>query len=161
MLRIGKLSAASGATRDALRYYEKLGLLPRSPRSSGGFRQYDRGSVDRIRFVRQAQQHGLTLREIRDLIGHQSDANRARCPDVRDPLARKVHQTEGGRRGLNAFCRTRRDYQPCATAPWPLLGSGVSGGREPRTKAHAMTLAKWSDVTAVMSAATEAIEPVP
>jgi DNA-binding transcriptional MerR regulator len=85
-LRIGELSAASGVSRDALRYYEKLGLLPRSHRSSGGFRQYERASVDRIRFVKQAQEHGLTLREIRDLIGHQSDASRARCRHVRDLL---------------------------------------------------------------------------
>lgn len=111
VLRIGGLSAASGVTRDALRYYEKLGLLPRPPRSSGGFRQYDRGSVDRIRFVKQAQEHGLTLREIRDLIGHQSDASRARCRHVRDLLARKVVQMEARRRELNAFCRTLRDYQ--------------------------------------------------
>ena len=110
-LRIGELSAASGVTRDALRYYEKLGLLPRSHRSSGGFRQYERASVDRIRFVKQAQEHGLTLREIRDLIGHQSDASRARCRHVRDLLARKVTQMETRRRELNAFCRTLRAYQ--------------------------------------------------
>jgi DNA-binding transcriptional MerR regulator len=110
-LRIGELSAASGVTRDALRYYEKLGLLPRSHRSSGGFRQYDRISIDRVRFVKQAQEHGLTLREIRDLIGHQSDANRVRCRHVRDLLARKVAQMEARRRELNAFCRTLRDYQ--------------------------------------------------
>jgi DNA-binding transcriptional MerR regulator len=110
-LRIGELSAASGVSRDALRYYEKLGLLPRSHRSSGGFRQYERASVDRTRFVKQAQEHGLTLREIRDLIGHQSDASRARCRNVRDLLARKVTQMETRRRELNAFCRTLRAYQ--------------------------------------------------
>jgi DNA-binding transcriptional MerR regulator len=110
-LRIGELSAASGVSRDALRYYEKLGLLPRSHRSSGGFRQYEHASVDRIRFVKQAQEHGLTLREIRDLIGHQSDASRARCRHVRDLLARKVAQMEARRRELNAFCRTLRAYQ--------------------------------------------------
>ena len=111
MLRIGALSAASGVSRDALRYYEKLGLLPRSHRSSGGFREYERASVDRLRFVKQAQAYGLTLREIRDLIGHQSDANRARCRHVRDLLARKVLQMNTRRRELNAFCRTLRTYQ--------------------------------------------------
>jgi len=110
-LRIGELSTASGVSRDALRYYEELGLLPRSHRTAGGFRQYDRASVDRVRFVKQAQAHGLTLREIRDLIGHQSDANRTRCRHVRDLLARKVVQMETRRRELNAFCRTLRDYQ--------------------------------------------------
>ena len=41
LMRIGKLAAASGVTRDALRYYERLGLLPPSPRTAGGFREYD------------------------------------------------------------------------------------------------------------------------
>jgi DNA-binding transcriptional MerR regulator len=110
-LRIGELSTASGVSRDTLRYYEELGLLPRSLRTAGGFRQYDRASVDRVRFVKQAQEHGLTLREIRDLIGHQSDANRTRCRHVRDLLARKVVQMEARRQELNAFCRTLREYQ--------------------------------------------------
>ena len=109
--RIGEVSAASGVSRDALRYYEKLGLLPQSHRSSGGFRQYDRGVVDRIRFVRQAQAHGLTLREIRELVSHQSDAGRVRCRHVRDLLVRKVTEMEARRRELNAFCRTLREYQ--------------------------------------------------
>ena len=78
-LRIGELAAASGLTRDALRYYERQGLLPRSRRTSGGFREYDGGAVDRVRFIKQAQAHGLTLREIRDLVSHQSDAGRTRA----------------------------------------------------------------------------------
>jgi len=110
-LRIGDLSIATGVSRDALRYYEKLGLLPRSHRSSGGFREYDTTSVDRIRFIKQAQAHGLTLREVRDLVSHQSDAGQARCRHVRDLLARKLAQMEARRRELNAFCRTLREYQ--------------------------------------------------
>jgi DNA-binding transcriptional MerR regulator len=109
-LRIGELSAASGLTRDALRYYERQGLLPRSRRTSGGFREYDSGAVDRVRFIKQAQAHGLTLREIRDMISHQSDAGRTRCRHVRDLLARKLTQMEARRQELDAFCDTLRDY---------------------------------------------------
>jgi len=109
-LRIGELAAASGLTRDALRYYERQGLLPRSRRTSGGFREYDSGAVDRVRFIKQAQAHGLTLREIRDLVSHQSDAGRTRCRYVRDLLARKLTQMEARRQELDAFCDTLRDY---------------------------------------------------
>src|SRR6266849_4348114 len=91
-LRIGELSEASGLTRDALRYYERQGLLPRSRRTSGGFREYDGAAVDRVRFIKQAQAHGLTLREIRDL------------------LARKLTQMEARRHELDAFCNTLQDY---------------------------------------------------
>lgn len=109
-LRIGELAATSGVTRDALRYYERQGLLPPSHRTAGGFREYDGGAVDRIRFIKQAQAHGLTLRDIRDLVSHQSDAGRTRCPHVRDLLARKLTQLETRRRELDAFCRTLGEY---------------------------------------------------
>jgi DNA-binding transcriptional MerR regulator len=109
-LRIGELAAASGLTRDALRYYERQGLLPRSPRTSGGFREYDGAAVERLRFIKQAQAHGLTLREIRDLVSHQSDAGRTRCRHVRDLLARKLTQMEARRKELDTFCDTLRDY---------------------------------------------------
>jgi DNA-binding transcriptional MerR regulator len=110
LLRIGELAEASGLTRDALRYYERQGLLPQSRRSAGGFREYDGGAVDRIRFIKQAQAHGLTLREIRDLVSHQSDAGRKRCRHVRILLARKLEQLEARRRELDRFCTTLQQY---------------------------------------------------
>jgi DNA-binding transcriptional MerR regulator len=109
-LRIGQLAAASGLSRDALRYYERQGILPRSRRTSGGYREYDGAAVDRVRFIKQAQAHGLTLREIRDLVSHQSDAGRTRCRHVRDLLARKVTEMEARRNELDAFCDTLHEY---------------------------------------------------
>jgi DNA-binding transcriptional MerR regulator len=110
LLRIGELAEASGVTRDALRYYERQGLLPDSHRTSGGFREYDAAALDRIRFIKQAQAHGLTLREIRDLVSHHADAGPARCRHVRDLLARKLTQLEARRRELDAFCTTLCEY---------------------------------------------------
>ena len=109
-MRIGELATASGLTRDALRYYERQGLLPRSRRTDGGFREYDGGAVDRVRFIKQAQAHGLSLREIRDLVSHQSDAGRTRCRHVRNLLAHKLEQLETRRRELDAFCTTLQQY---------------------------------------------------
>jgi DNA-binding transcriptional MerR regulator len=109
-LRIGELAAASGLTRDALRYYERRGLLPRSRRTTGGFREYDGSAVDRVRFIKQAQAHGLSLREIRELVSHEADAGRARCHRVRRLLATKLSELETRRRELEGFCEILREY---------------------------------------------------
>ena len=109
-MRIGELATASGLTRDALRYYERQGLLPRSRRTTGNFREYDGSAVDRVRFIKQAQSHGLSLREIRDLVSHQSDAGRTRCRHVRNLLAHKLEQLDARRRELDAFCTTLQQY---------------------------------------------------
>ena len=61
--QIGELAVRSGLTPDALRYYERLGLLPPPQRSGGGYRLYEEATLDRLRFIRQAQSLGLTLRE--------------------------------------------------------------------------------------------------
>jgi MerR family Zn(II)-responsive transcriptional regulator of zntA len=109
-LRIGDLARASGLTRDALRYYERKGLLPRSARTSGGFRQYEATALNRIRFIKQAQAHGLTLREIRELVRQEAGAGRIRCRRVRDLLARKLTELDARRRELDAFAATVREY---------------------------------------------------
>lgn len=66
--QIGTLATRSGMTPDALRYYERLGLLPRAHRTSGGFRVYTDQALDRLRFIKRARTLGLTLQEIRDRV---------------------------------------------------------------------------------------------
>jgi MerR family copper efflux transcriptional regulator len=62
-MRIGQLSTATGLSRDALRFYEKRGLL--TPlRSSNGYRSYPAEAADWLRYVRTAQSLGFTLSEI-------------------------------------------------------------------------------------------------
>ena len=107
---IGELSAQSGFTRDALRYYERLGLMPRARRTSGGFRLYPAETLERIRFIKQAQIHGLTLREIRELLGFQSRRGRERCRQVQTLLTRKLADVDGQLKQLAAFRDTLEDY---------------------------------------------------
>lgn len=108
--RIGELSAQSGLSRDALRYYERLGLMPRPRRSSGGFRLYPAGTLERIRFIKQAQLHGLTLREIRELLGFQDRRGRERCRQVQRLLARKLADVDSRLAQLQDFRHTLQDY---------------------------------------------------
>ena len=110
LLRIGELSARSGVSRDALRYYERLGLVPRARRTSGGFRLYPSGTLARLQFIKQAQLHGLTLREIRDLLGFQDRRGRDRCRQVQRMLTQKLADVDARLQQLQAFRRTLGRY---------------------------------------------------
>ena len=58
-LRISDLAARSGFTTSTLRYYEQVGLLAATQRSSGGYRLYDEAALVRLRFIDRAKQLGL------------------------------------------------------------------------------------------------------
>lgn len=88
-LRIGELASLAGATADTLRYYERLGLLPRPARTRGGYRLYERAAVERIALIRKASALGLTLREVREVLEIAS-GGRDPCWHVRGLLERRL-----------------------------------------------------------------------
>jgi len=86
-LRIGEIAKRAGVSIDALRYYERLKLLPRPRRSSGGFRLFAPEHIERVKFIKQAQDLGLSLDEIRGLL---ATGGADECRKVRDLLQRKL-----------------------------------------------------------------------
>src|SRR5258708_23417681 len=82
MLTIGKLAESAGVSSDTLRYYEREGLIEPAGKSPAGYRLYDKESARRLRFIRQAQQCGFTLAEIRGLLVLRG-RDAARCGGVR------------------------------------------------------------------------------
>jgi DNA-binding transcriptional MerR regulator len=82
LLSIGKVARASGVSRDAVRYYERLGLLPRPARTAAGYRQYSAGVLNRLSLVRNAQRFGFSLREIAGFL-RVRDGGGKPCHDVR------------------------------------------------------------------------------
>jgi len=108
--RIGELAARSGITPDALRYYERLRLLQRPPRTRGGFRVYPAETLDRLRFIKQAQTVGLTLPEIRELVGYQDQGGLKRCRQVRDLLKAKLVDLQAKLTELEEFRDTLSGY---------------------------------------------------
>ena len=67
--QIGALSAETGVNIETIRYYEKIGLIPRPPRTEGRQRVYNSDHLKRLTFVRRARELGFSLNEIRDLLG--------------------------------------------------------------------------------------------
>lgn len=105
-IRIGEAAAACAVSPDALRYYERLGLLPKAARTSGGFRVYGPEIRARVEFIRQAQTLGLTLREIRDIVGADGRGGLARCRRVRDLLTKHLVDLDARLAALRALRRT-------------------------------------------------------
>lgn len=67
-LKIGEVAARCGLSRDTLRYYERLGLLPKPLRTSSGYRLYEARIVERLSFIKRAQSFGFTLEEIKHML---------------------------------------------------------------------------------------------
>lgn len=67
-LSIGAIAAAAHVSVDAVRYYERSGLIPRAPRRPSGYRIFPPGTISRIRLLKSLQRAGFTLADIRDLL---------------------------------------------------------------------------------------------
>ena len=118
-------------TVDAIRFYEKRGLLPKAQRSAGHFRVYSPRDLERVRFIRQMQALGFSLREIRELVDLRGRKTEA-CETVRKLLHEKLAATRSKARQLkqleaeliadlrkcNEELRHRRKYKP---SPCPVL----------------------------------------
>jgi MerR family copper efflux transcriptional regulator len=87
--KIGQVAQETGVTIDTIRFYEKQGLLRRSPRTEGGFRLFGTGDIENLKFVRKAQELGFSLNEIRELLILRADHVPA-CSQVKQLLDRKL-----------------------------------------------------------------------
>jgi MerR family mercuric resistance operon transcriptional regulator len=92
-MHIGRVAKTIGITPDAIRFYERNALLPRPPRTSGGFRQYGENDVDTLAFIRRVQRLGFTLGEIRGLLNLRGSRLQP-CAPVRRQLQEKLVQVQ-------------------------------------------------------------------
>ncbi len=107
---IGELAARTGMTPDALRYYERLGVIAPFRRTAGGYRVYTAETIERVRFIKQAQLHGLTLAEIRELLQVDTRGGVGRCRRVQKLLQRKLEELDSRLTQLQDFRRSLEEY---------------------------------------------------
>jgi MerR family transcriptional regulator, copper efflux regulator len=69
ILTVGQAARSAGLTAKAVRLYEARGLLPPTQRTASGYRCYTEHDIQLLRFIRQARDLGLSLAEIRTIIG--------------------------------------------------------------------------------------------
>jgi len=103
-LTIGQVSASTGESRDTIRYYERIGLVPKPIRTPAGYRQYREGVVNRLALIRNAQRFGFSLREISAFLGVRDGGGKP-CHDVRAAAARMLEAMD---RQIAELVKTRR-----------------------------------------------------
>lgn len=101
-ITIGRLAKAAGVGVETVRFYERKGLMDAPARKASGYRQYDARAVERIRFIRSAQQVGFTLNEIHELLDLRDDKD-ARRGDVRERASAKIVDINEKLRELTAM----------------------------------------------------------
>jgi len=78
----GQLAKKTGVNPETVRYYEKMGLLPKAIRTESGYRLFSEEDVKRIKFIKRAKELGFTLKEIKELLqlGFETEGE---CREVR------------------------------------------------------------------------------
>jgi len=79
---IGEAARRAGVSPDLVRYYERVGVLPRAPRTAGGFRYYSDETVASLLLVRNAIRFGFTSKELAGFLKAR-DSGRPPCQSVR------------------------------------------------------------------------------
>ncbi|WP_298919330.1 heavy metal-responsive transcriptional regulator [uncultured Nostoc sp.] len=93
LLLIGQVTDISGISIRTIRYYESLGLLKSSRRTEGGFRQFSLDVLTRLAFIKRAQNLGLSLEEIGNIL-QVYDQGQAPCGEIKEKLENKLLQID-------------------------------------------------------------------
>ncbi|MFW9263583.1 heavy metal-responsive transcriptional regulator [Nostoc sp. KVJ20] len=93
LLLIGQVTDLTGIPIRTIRYYESLGLINSSRRTEGGFRQFSLDVITRLAFIKRAQNLGLSLEEIGNIL-QVYDQGQTPCGEIKEKLEEKVLQID-------------------------------------------------------------------
>lgn len=149
-LTIGEVASQVGMTAQAIRFYEREGLLPKPHRSYTGYRLYDSEILARLRFIKQARRLGLSLGEIKEIL-KMTRAGRAPCCRVRELLGHKLKELDDQLAELTHFREELNEFinkiakmpdqadvssSVCALIEIATLAKGSDAATLPRRKTH-------------------------
>lgn len=80
-LLIGEISRRTGVNIETIRYYERIGVMPRPKRSAGGHRLYDEPQLQRLAFIKHSRDLGFSLKQVCNLLTL-VDSGGMTCSDV-------------------------------------------------------------------------------
>lgn len=122
-MRIGEVAEKVGIATSAIRFYEESGLLPEPERTSAGYRDYPPAIIDRLAFIRAGQAVGLTLAELREVLGIR-DRGEPPCQHVTHLIDRRIDEIDQRigdlqklRRDLTALADRAAGFDPTDCPP--------------------------------------------
>jgi DNA-binding transcriptional MerR regulator len=133
MLKIGEVSKRSGISIEALRFYEKGGLLDNPARTESGYRVYGEEVLERLAFIKRAQALGFSLDEIKRIV---EDARKGEspCDEVREIVRRRMEELDARLRELHLFRKelkhTLEEWDKVGRAPGHICGLIEGSGAE-------------------------------
>lgn len=125
MLKIGEVSKLSGIGIEALRFYEKSGLLDKPSRTYSGYRVYDADVLERLAFIKRAQVLGFSLDEVRQII---ADARKGQspCAEVREIVRHRLTELDERLREMRRYrkelAETLEEWDKEGHAPGHICG---------------------------------------
>ena len=117
-LTIGQVATAADVNIQTIRYYERRGLFAVPKRTSAGYRQYAEDAVERLRFIKHAQDLGFSLNEIQELLGLRV-RHGAACDAVEERTRKKIEVVQQRIRDLQRMRRTLERLAAACTARRP------------------------------------------
>ena len=105
--RIGEVAERCNVSIDTVRYYERRKLLPEAPRTAGGYRLFGPEAIERIFFIKQAQDLGFTLEEVSTLLSADGTSD---CRHVHDLLDAKLADLDARLKAMQTFRRKLKHY---------------------------------------------------
>jgi len=126
-MTIGKVAAMAGVSADTIRYYERVGLLPRPGRTPSGYRQYAPAVVNRLTVIRNAQRFGFSLSAIAGFLRTREEGGTP-CRDVRAAAQRILDAVDTQIRDL---VRTRAEMRR-TLRQWDRRLAATPPGRQAR-----------------------------
>lgn len=124
-LTVATLAHAVGISPDAVRFYERQGLLHAPARTPSGYRSYDTAVIERLRFIQGCQRLGLRLRDIKDLLTIR-DSGTCPCGPAEQLLRRRLAEIEAEMSrlaDLREQIAAMAQALPSATCPPPTPGT--------------------------------------
>lgn len=113
-MQIGEVAQRVSLATSAIRFYEHKGLIPEPERTESGYRDYEPGVVDRIRFIRAGQAVGLTLRELNEVLQIR-DNGESPCRHVTELLDARIHEVDQRIHELRALHRDLTELRRTAS----------------------------------------------
>jgi DNA-binding transcriptional MerR regulator len=92
-LKIGDMAKLANLEVQTIRYYESIELLPEPKRTESGYRKYDEEYLEHLRFIKNSQELGFSLEEIKDLVKHKF-SKKSLGKDVKDIIKTKINDID-------------------------------------------------------------------